>query len=80
MELPEYCLEYLSESWNQFGKILGVRLTGMQSKVGSLSRRWNCTMELHEEVKKHPKRKYTYLLVNVFRILGTRFILRGVEL
>ena len=32
MELPEYCLEYLLESWNQFGKILGVRLTSMQIK------------------------------------------------
>ena len=35
MELPEYCLEYLLESWNQFGKLLGVRLTGMQSKEES---------------------------------------------
>ena len=26
MELPENCLEYLSESWNQFTKLLGVRL------------------------------------------------------
>ena len=66
MELPEYYLEYLSESWNQFGKILGVRLTGMQSKVGPLSRRWNYMMELHEEVKKNPKTEYPYLLVDVF--------------
>ena len=80
MGLPEYCLEYLSESWNQFGKILGVRLTGMQSKVGSLSRSWNYTMELHEEEMKNPKTEYLYLLVDVVRISGTRFILRGVEL
>ena len=73
-------MEYLSESWNQFGKILGVRLTGMQSKVGSLSRRWNCTMELHEEVKMNLKTEYPYLLVDVFQISWTRFILRGVEL
>ena len=77
MELREYYLEYLSESWNQFGKILGVRLTGMQSKVGSLSRIWNYTMKLYEEVKKNPKTKYPYFLVDVFRISGTRFILRG---
>ena len=41
MEIRKHCLEYLSESWNQFGKILRVRLTGMQSNMGSLSRRWN---------------------------------------
>ena len=35
MELPEYYLEYLSKSWNQFGKLLGVSLTGMQSKEES---------------------------------------------
>ena len=35
MELPEYCLEYMSESWNQFGKILGVRVIGTQSKEES---------------------------------------------
>ena len=28
-------LKYLSESWNQFGKLLGVRLIGMQSKEES---------------------------------------------
>ena len=33
MELLEECLDYLSESWNQFAKLLGVRLVGMQSKV-----------------------------------------------
>ena len=38
MEMPEYCLEYLSESWNQFGKLLGVRLTGMQNKEESKDR------------------------------------------
>ena len=80
MELPKYCLEYLLESCNQFGKLLGVRLIGMQSKVGSLSRGWNCTMELHKEVKENPKMEYPYLLVNVFRISRTRFILRGVKL
>ena len=37
-------------------------------------------MELHEEVKKNPKTKYPYLLVDVFRISGMRFILRRVEL
>ena len=37
-------------------------------------------MELHEEVKKNPKTEYPYLLVYVFQISGTRFILRGVEL
>ena len=31
----EGCLEYLSESWNQFGKFLEVRFTGMQSKEES---------------------------------------------
>jgi len=31
----EGCLEYLSEYWTQFGKFLGVRLTGMQSKEES---------------------------------------------
>ena len=31
--VPEYCLEYLSEYWKQFDKLLGVWLTGMQSKV-----------------------------------------------
>ena len=35
MELPKYCLEYLSESWNQFDKLLGVWLTGMQSREES---------------------------------------------
>ena len=35
MELPEYCLEYLSESWNQFDKLLRVWLTGMQSRKES---------------------------------------------
>ena len=35
MELLGYGLEYLSESWNQFGKLLGVRLIGMQSKEES---------------------------------------------
>ena len=78
--IPESCLEYLLESRNQVGELFGVRLTGMQSKVGSLSRRWNYTMELHEEVKKNPKTKYSYLLVDVFRISRMRFILRGVEL
>ena len=62
---------------NQCDKLLGVRITGMQSKVGSLSRRCNYTMELHEEVKKNPKTKYPYLLVDVFQISRTRFILRG---
>ena len=28
-------LGYLSESWNQFGKIVGVRLTGVQGKEES---------------------------------------------
>ena len=37
-------------------------------------------MELHDEVKKNPKTEYPYLLVDVFRISGTRFILKGVEL
>ena len=60
MELPEYGLEYLSEFWNQFCKILGVRLTGMRS--GILVK----TMELHEEVKKNPKMEYPYPLVDVF--------------
>ena len=32
MEITEYCLEYLSKSWNQFDKLLGVRFTGMQVK------------------------------------------------
>ena len=31
----EGCLEYLSEFWNQFNKLLGVRITGMQSKEES---------------------------------------------
>jgi len=35
LKLPRYGLEYLSQSWNQFGKILGVRLTGVQSKEES---------------------------------------------
>ena len=26
-------MDYLSESWNQFAKLLGVRLAGMQCKV-----------------------------------------------
>ena len=50
MELSEYCLEYLSESWNQFGKLLRVRLTGMQSKEESLSpsqHRSNLEDEIH---------------------------------
>ena len=38
MKLPRYGLEYLSQSWNQFGKILGVRLTGVQSKEESKDR------------------------------------------
>ena len=38
------------------------------------------TMELHEEVKKSLKTEYPYLLVDVFQISGTRFILRRVEL
>ena len=29
------------QSWNQVGKLLGVRSTCMPSKVGSLSRRWS---------------------------------------
>ena len=37
-------------------------------------------MELHEEVEKNSKTEYPYLLVNVFQISGTRFILKGVEL
>ena len=32
MKLHRHGLEYLSESWNEFGKILGVRLTSMQIK------------------------------------------------
>ena len=35
MKLPEYRLEYLSESWNPFGKLFGARSTCMQSKVDS---------------------------------------------
>ena len=76
MELPEYCLEYLSKSRNQFNKLLGVRSIGMQSKSGILIK----TMELYEEVKKNPKTQYPYLLVDVFRISEMRFIFRGVEL
>ena len=34
-------------------------------------------MKLHKEVKKNLETKYAYLSVDVFRILGTRFILRG---
>ena len=37
-------------------------------------------MELQDEVKKNLETMYPYLLVNVVRISGTRFILRGVEL
>ena len=37
-------------------------------------------MELHEEVKKSLKMEYPYLQVDIFRISGTRFILREVEL
>ena len=35
------------------------------------------TMELHDEVKKNLKTKYPYLLVDIFWISETRFILRG---
>ena len=37
-------------------------------------------MKLPEGVKKNPKAEYPYLLVDIFQILGTRFILMGVEL
>ena len=50
MELPEYCLEYLLESWNQFDKLLGVRLTSMQSKV-DLYQDDGTTRESKEESK-----------------------------
>ena len=33
MEIRKHCLEYLSESWNQFGRLIRVRSTDMQSKV-----------------------------------------------
>ena len=38
MELLEYCLEYLSESWIQFDKLLGVWLISMQSREESKDR------------------------------------------
>ena len=34
-------------------------------------------VELHDEVKKSLETKYPYLQVDVVRILGTRFILKG---
>ena len=37
-------------------------------------------MEQRDEVKKSLETKYPYLLVDVFQISRTRFILRGVEL
>ena len=78
MESPKYCLEYLSESWSQFGKILGVRLIGMQSKVGSLSRGWNCTMELHKEVKENQiKAEYPYLFYHHLPNLEDEIHLKG---
>ena len=33
MELPRHGPKNLSKSWNQLGKLLEVRLVGMQSKV-----------------------------------------------
>ena len=63
MELPENCSRYLSKSWNQFDKLLGVRSTGMQSKVVFV---FIEKMELHEEVEKNSKTEYPYLLVDVF--------------
>ena len=72
MELSEYCLEYLSESWNQFGKLLGVRLS--YAKQGGILIK---KIELHEEVEKNPKTEYPYLLDDVFRISEMRFILKG---
>ena len=50
MELPKNCLEYLLESWNQFAKLLGVRLS-YAKQCGILIKK----MELHDETTRGSK-------------------------
>ena len=73
----------IGDTWELFGvpvRILELVWQVTWSKVNRYAK-WSGviikTMELHEEVKKNSKIEYPYPLVDVFRISGTRFILRG---